>query len=401
LIAPLLLFCLVIAGCGQGDSAGTEETQTMSAEVDSSETQTTEAADSVEVVEEKEEKKEGFFARLFNKGKDDEEEEDDPVPVELASVERRDLPSYLGATATLEPERQAEILAKVGGEIRRILVEEGDRVEQGTVLAILDGATQAVALEEAEARLRALERQHERISALHTGELASEKDLLDAAARMDEAAAQRNAAKLQVDYTRILAPFSGQIGERYVDQGQTVSQGTRLFSIVDRQPLLARIYLPEKEAKKVQPGQEVVIQPDTDVHRQVPGEVLRIAPIVDPRTGTIKVTCAIAAPTDRLHPGSFVRVLVETEVHQMALCIPKRALVPEGAATYVYKTVADSVEKVPIRTGYSDDLVVEVLEGLNEGERVVTVGQGALRSGTKIREIGKETSLADSATGTE
>jgi membrane fusion protein (multidrug efflux system) len=392
------LVLLAGGGCQPDDQqrADPGETAEVSSEADSV---TTEApADTAEATEEK---GRGFFAKLFARGDDEEEEEDDPVPVELAKVERRDLPSYLGATATLEPEKQAEILAKVGGEIRRILVEEGDRVETGTVLATLDGATQEVALEEAEARLRALEREHERISSLRAKDLASEKDLHDAAARMEEATAQRNAARLQVDYTRIVAPFSGQVTERFVDPGQTVPEGTRLFAIVDRDPLLARIYLPEREAMRTQPGQEVVVIPDTDDDVEIEGEVLRIAPVVDPRTGTVKVTCRISSSNAFLQPGSFVRVMVQTEIHADALCIPKRALVPEGAATYVYKTASDSVEKVAIRTGYSDDLVVEILEGLSEGERVVTVGQGALRPGTKIREVGEEPPPADSASLTE
>ncbi len=345
----------------------------------------------------------GFFARLFRRGNNDEEEqEDDPVPVELAAVEIVDLPSYLGTTATLEAEKQADLLAKVTGEIRQLLVEEGDRVPSGSVLAVLDGDVQEVAWQEADARLRAYDLDLERLRNLHEKELASDKDLNNAQSKYDEALAQRAAMRLQLDYTNILAPFDGVIAERFVDPGQTVAIGTQLFSIVDREPLLARIYLPEREALRVEVGQAVVVTPDTDPDLQVNGSVLRIAPIVDSRTGTVKVTCDVPGSPRRLHPGSFVRVQVRTELHAEALCIPKRALVPEGAETYVYRAVADSVEKIQVRTGTVNGDLVEITEGLSAGEKVVSVGHGALRSGTKIEEIvSDQASLGDSSASEE
>jgi membrane fusion protein (multidrug efflux system) len=344
----------------------------------------------------------GFFARLFGKDDEEDEEKDELVPVELARVEVRDMPTYLGTTATLEPEKQADIVAKVAGEIRQILVEEGDQVKEGAVLAVLDGAAQEVMLEEAEARLRALQLDLDRIEKLHNQQLASDKDMHNARARQEEAQAQRNAAKLQLDYTKIVAPFSGQITERFVDQGQNVATGTRLFSIVDRDPLLVRIYLPEKGAGKVELAQEVVVRPDTDLDLEVAGRVLRIAPIVDARTGTVKVTCEIDGSQGRLNPGSFVRVSIQTDLHRNTLCIPKRALVPEGGETFVYRAAADSVLKIPVKTGYANGDLVEVVEGLDAGQRVVAVGQGALRSGTKIREVNPDrASLTDSEDETE
>lgn len=394
----------VVSGCSRDDrddsANATESPNSVSQNVDtvaSADTGSTAVADSLDTAEEEK----GFFARLFSKD-EEEEEEDDPVPVELAWVMVRDMPTYLGSTATLEPEKQADVLAKVDGEIRRIFVEEGDQVTEGMVLAALDGAAQEVALQEAEARLRALELDLERITNLHQRQLASDKDLHNAKSRQEEAAAQRNAARLRNDYTKIIAPFSGQITERFVDPGQTVATGTRLFAIVDRSPLLARIYLPEKGARDVEPGQEVIISPDTDSELKVSGHVLRVAPIVDARTGTVKVTCDVTGSEEILHPGSFVRVSVRTDVHKNTLCIPEKALVPEGSEIFVYKVEADTVLKVPIETGNTIDDVVEVLAGLEAGERVVAVGQGGLRDGTKIREIGGDrASLGDSSSSEE
>ncbi|MCK4547428.1 MAG: efflux RND transporter periplasmic adaptor subunit [Candidatus Eisenbacteria sp.] len=333
------------------------------------------------------ESKKGLFARIFGGKKDKNEEEEEPVPVRLAIAGRQDVPLYLSATATLEAESQADILAKIAGEIRSIEAEEGDWVREGQILAVLDGEVQRVALKETEARVRAFRLDLDRVASLHEQDLASEKQFNDAQFRYEEAEAQRLSVQLQMDYTRIVAPFSGRITQRFTNQGQTVSAGTRIFSIVDPDPLLARIHLPEKEARRISPKQEVVVRPDADPDRTFPGEVLRVSPMVDPRTGTVKTTCQVAGQTSDLRPGSFVRVKIRTDVHPGALVIPKRSLVPEGGETYVFKAEEDTVVKVPVSTGYADGTVIEIMSGLEEGDRIVTVGQGGLKTGSKFREI--------------
>jgi membrane fusion protein (multidrug efflux system) len=153
----------------------------------------------------------------------------------------------------------------------------------------------------------------------------------------------------------------------------------------------------------IKPGQEVVISPSTHPDQEMRGEVLRISPVVDIRTGTVKVTCQIPGDSE-LRPGSFVRVRVQTDLHPNVLVIPKRALIPEGGENYVYMAVADSVIKTSIETGYSNGRYVEILEGLDLGDRVVTVGTGSLKMGTKIKAIENtlgedDVAVADSMSG--
>lgn len=334
------------------------------------------------------EPKRGWTARLFG-GKEDEVRKDVPVPVETAAVSLRDIPAFLSSTATLEPEKDATVLAKIGGQVVRIHVEEGDEVREGAVLAELDGAEQRVGLEEAAARARGLGFELDRVRALHEQALASDKQLNDAQAAFDEAEASRMAAELLVAHTRIQAPFAGQVSARHVDPGQHVAAGRELFSVVDRSPLLARIHLPENQVSGLAPGQEIWVESEgRDVGTlRIPGTVLRIAPVVDSRTGTVKVTCQFDDQDTRLRPGSFVRVDVQTGIHDDVLAIPKRALVSEGADTYVYRAQADSVVKIPIETGFADGDWVEVVAGLSAGERIVTVGHGGLEPGTKIEDL--------------
>jgi len=342
-------------------------------------------------------KKGGLLAR-FRRGEKEAKKEALKVPVELAVVGRDDVASTLGATASLEPEKLVDVQSKAAGQIQSLPAEEGDWVESGELLALLDGEAESVALEEANLRAAAAQREFARGEALHAEQGISNKELQDLRFRWEEADAQRKAAALRLEYTRILAPFSGRVTERLVAPGQHLVAGTTLFRLVDSDPLLACVYLPEKLAARIAVGQAVRIVPDSAPERELPGTVLRIAPIVDTRTGTVKVTCRVSGREDLLRPGSFVRVQVETDMHADVLVIPKRALVPEGGETYVFKAVADSVVKVSITTGYADADRVEVLAGLAEGDRVVSVGTGSLKTGTKVEDLaGKAAAAADSA----
>ena len=359
----------------------------------------TAVADSSQADSSKSQGKSGGLLARFRHGddKDKKEDEEPRIPVELAEVTRDDVPSYLGATASLEPEKQVDVQSKAAGQIQSLRAEEGDWVIAGQLLAQLDGEAEAVALKEATLRAEAREREFKRGEALHDEQGISNKEQLDLRFQWEEAEAQRKAAEIGVANTRILAPFGGRIVERRVDPGQHLTAGTTLYRLVDSDPLLAQSYLPEKQAMRIAPGQAVVVAPDTQPELELPGEVLRVAPIVDTRTGTVKITCRIAGQEGVLRPGSFVRVKVQTDMHRDVLVIPKRALVPEGGETYVFKAVADSVIKVSVRTGFANGRNVEVLEGLDLGERVVSVGTGSLRPGTKIKDLGAEGSaLADS-----
>ncbi len=398
MILILVLSSATGVGCNNNDSASSDSSETGTTAIAGSDST---SVDSTAVADES--SKGGFFKKLFNKdGDNDDEDVEESVPVELATVVRMDMPAYLGTTATLESEKTATILAKITGEIVELHHEEGDWVVEGQVLALLDGAAQRTSVSEARARMLSIKVNLERAETLASQELTSAKELSDLRYQFEEAQAQLSGMQLQESYTRIIAPYSGQLAERFIDIGQSVSIGTQLFSIVDRDPLLARIHLPEKEAMKIVSGQDVVISPDTNPDQDIHGAVLRVAPVVDPRTGTVKITCSVPGNSSILRPGSFVRVRVQTDLRINVMAIPKRALVPEGGDIYVYRAEADTVTKIPVITGLANHLLIEVTDGINVGDRIVEVGHGGLKTGALIREIGIDQTLtvAETDSGT-
>lgn len=356
------------------------------------------AADSTAASAQSKGKKGGFFSFLGGAKKSDEpKKKPEAVPVEMAPVARRDVPSYFTGTATIEAQQQAQVLAKIAGTVQEILVEEGQDVSKGQVLLRLDEAEERARLEELRVRAESAQREYERVQALREGDLASGRELDDQKLLADEAQAKLQVGQIRLGYMQVRAPFSGRVTLRHVHVGETVQVNQALFDLADFDPLLVRVYMPERQVERIHEGQTVRVVPDGRVSEACQGRVRMISPVVDTRSGTVKVTVELLDPPNDYRLGAFVRVQITTDVHPQALVIPKLALVEEGGETYVYRAEADSVLKVRIETGYRDDEFSEVLVGLDEGDRVVTVGQGGLKHGTRVRDILNPTSPADSS----
>ena len=315
------------------------------------------------------------------KGKD-ENKAPDPVPVEIATAMPREISSYYYTTATLEPERKVAVLAKIAGQVIELRVEEGARVSEGALLCRIEDTEPKLALEEARINLEKQEREFARIKKMFEEKLISDREYSDATYQYDVARNQHDAALTRYEYTKVKAPFSGVVTQRFVEAGQNLAVGAQLFEVADTDPLLVRMYLPESELRAVSVGQQVSIEPDNAPGTRLSGRVVRIAPEVDERTGTVKVT----AETDGgAMPGSFARVRVVTDTRQGTLSVPRRGLLSDAGEFFVYVAEADSVRRVSVRVGYQNEEYSEVLSGVEEGDSVVVVGAGALRTGTKVK----------------
>jgi membrane fusion protein (multidrug efflux system) len=330
------------------------------------------------------------------KGKKGEKKEDAPVPVEVTTVIPRSISTFYQTTATLEPEKRVDILAKIGGEVREILVEEGDVVREGDLLCRLNDAELRVALDEAHINRDKQKAELERVESMHEQDLISDKEYQDFKYQYELAENRHESARVKFEYAHIRAPFGGVVTSRLVDPGENIAIGARLFVMADTQPLLLSMYLPEAEARLVRRGQAVFIRPDTDPDAQFEGEILRIAPEVDQRTGTVKIT---AQTRGGGVPGSFVRVKILTDTHRDVLAIPRRSLVSDAGDRYVFIAAADTVRKVEVVVGYEDETHAEVTSGLSTGDSVVTAGVGGIREGTKIRVVRPDETAGAKKTG--
>lgn len=311
------------------------------------------------------------------------EEEPLPVPVELARAESREISAYYRASSVVEADRQVQLVAKVAGRVSRVNVEEGDWVRRGQILAETENERERIQVKQAGLKEADQLRERKRREALLEQNLVTEEEFATVASLHEQAEAERELAEIRLEETILRAPFDGQVTQRMIVPGQHLNPSEPLFTLVDFEPLRVTINLPEAIARHVSAGDRVQLDLET-VEHSVPAVVERVAPVVDPGTSTVRLTLLVRGQADELRVGGFVKARIVTDTHHEALAIPKLALVEEGGLRSVFLAEADSVRKVEVSTGLWDDTHVEVLDGIEEGSWVVSLGQGGLRTGARI-----------------
>ena len=322
------------------------------------------------------------------KGDDDKDAEDEEevaaIPVEVAHSTRGDIFAIYSATAALEADGEAEVVAKVGGEVIELLAEEGDLVKSGQVLARLDGDRLRLEAKQARANLSKLEQEHKRNTDLSERGLISADAFENIRYEMESLRAAYNMARLELSYTEIKAPIDGIVADRYVKLGNTINADEPVFHVTDMDPLLGYLHVPEREFRKLRPGQTARISVDALPHESFTGVVARISPTVSPETGTFKVTVEVTDSEGQLKPGMFGRFNIVFDMREQAMLVPRSAIIIGDLDTVVYVVEDGVAHRRPITTGYTSDDNIEILDGLTGDEEIVIVGQSGLKEGTKI-----------------
>ena len=315
------------------------------------------------------------------------EEEIPPVPVEVRGTLRGDVFAVYTGTASLESDEDALVVAKVGGEVKRIFAEEGRRVRAGEVLARLDGDRLRLEMERAYANLQKLQQEYDRNVELHEKGLVSAGAFENIKFDLESQRAAYDLAKLELDYTEIKAPITGIVSERFIKVGNTISVSDPVFHITDLDPLLAYLFVPEREFRKLRPGQAAAVTLDAIPDQTFAADILRISPVVDPQTGTFKVTLAVSDAEDRLKPGMFGRFQIVYDARENAIMIPRMAVIDDDDRQSVFIVENGQAQRRQVEVGYSRGEFVEILSGLSDGERVITIGQTGLAEGAMVEVV--------------
>ncbi len=310
------------------------------------------------------------------------------VPVETQSLKRAEMLAVYSGTAPIEAHEEAVVVAKVGGEVRQIYVEEGDSVQPGQLLARLDGDRLRLTLAQTDANLRKLERDYTRTLELAEKGLVPKSTAENTQFDLDALRAAYASAKLELNYTEIRAPIKGVISLRNIKVGNTIKPNDPTFTVTDLDPLLAYVHVPEKEFRKIAPQQNAEVVVDALGGERFVGSISRISPTVDPQTGTFRARVEVVDPSRRLKPGMFARVNIVYERRQDALQLPRSAILDADGTQSVFVIANDKAEQRVIKTGLSNGGWIEVTAGLKGTEQVVTVGQAGLKTGTQVKVVG-------------
>lgn len=310
----------------------------------------------------------------------------DVIPlVDAISVQVGPIATSVDATANLVAERQVAVVAEVDGRLVELAVDEGDMVEAGQLIGVLDGRNAKHQIAAAKIKVSGAHSSHERADKLARQALLAAEELEKLQTARDSASAELSSAQWQLARTRVRAPIEGRVTKRHVVAGKWVRTGDAIVDVTDFSMLVARIHVPERDALRLEEGREATLTMQAADDVKFTGRLRRISEVVDAKSGTVEVVIEVAKAPPQVRSGSFVVVRIERERDPAAKWIPREAIVREASGAVVFVLEDGIVHRRSIELGAEQGSRVAVTKGLEPGELVVLAGQGALRDGDDVQ----------------
>jgi RND family efflux transporter MFP subunit len=336
-----------------------------------------------------------------------------PMTVETATATRGSVAQQLVVVGNLIGDATVSVVPRASGRLEAISVRLGDPVSRGQRIAKIEDfelqeqvKQQEAGLEvsratirQREADLQLAETNAERSRNLYARQLLPKQTLDDTEARYQAAVAQLDLAraqntqsvarldelKINLANTVVVSPVNGFVARRGVDPGAFVGGNAAIVDVVDisRVRLVANIV--EKDLKQIQTGDMTRVEVDAFPGETFSGRIARLAPVLDPATRTAPIEVEIPNPGYKLKPGMYARVTVTTDERKDALVVPTNAVVDYTGRRGVFVASGDStVSFRPVRIGIEESEQIEILDGVAEGDHVVTIGAAGLRDGDRV-----------------
>jgi membrane fusion protein (multidrug efflux system) len=319
-----------------------------------------------------------------------------PTAVEVARVKPSDFTDDVSAVGTLKSNESVVLRPEIAGRIAAIGFKDGTVVGKGTELVALDAAVQQAELLQARANLALARSSHQRNLELLGRKFLSQQAVDNSAATLKVQEAAVQLAEAKVAKASIRAPFRGVVGLRNVGVGDYVKDGQELINIEDVATLRVDFKLPETYIGRLNKGQTVEVTTDALAGERFRAVLDATDPLVDANGRAIAARARLDNAAGKLRPGMFVRVRLLFGERKSVLMVPEQAIVPGGQPA-VFKVVDGKAALVKVRLGVRRAAQVEVVEGLSEGDLVVTAGQLKLREGVPVRAIGEGAPAAPAA----
>jgi membrane fusion protein (multidrug efflux system) len=340
--------------------------------------------------------------------------EEKVVSVKAQVAEKRSVRPYIETTGSLNPFEEVVVSAEVEGIIRDLKVEEGTAVSRGMLLAAiseidyeLDLKRAEAALKQAEASLSNTSLEFRRKEALYKEQLVTQQQFDDITTRLSLAEAELERAKSTLSLakqkllkTKIYSPIDGFVKEKKVAVGNYAKNGSNLFVLIKNKPLKLIFTVSEKDIDRLKKNQDVIFRVDAFGERQFKGKVSVVYPSLDEKTRSLQVEALTPNPDGMLKPGLFAKVILYTGEAKESILIPSIALLYEGEQVRVFVSEGGVAKSRVVKIGQQYKLAAsapggesniveytEILEGIVEGETIITVGQQNLSENTKIKII--------------
>ena len=314
--------------------------------------------------------------------------------VEVAKVEAVTLVDEAQSVGSLRSRQGVMIRPEVAGRVKAILFNEGQRVAKGQLLVQLDDQLQAAQVAQAKAEMSIAEANHKRNQELVAQNFISKRSVDESAAALDVAKAKYDLAVATLQRLKIVAPFDGVTGLKQISVGDYLKDGADIVNIEDIDAVLVDFRLPERYQSKIRPGQQAQLSVDALPGKPFTALVQAVDPLIDANGRSVGIRGCIDNRQRQLRPGMFARVNTVFGVREQALTVPEEAIVPQGGKAFVLKVVPGDkpdtlvTQRVAVKTGVRQPGKVEITEGLEADDTVVTAGHQRLqKDGTPVRVI--------------
>ncbi len=309
------------------------------------------------------------------------------ISVEAVHPTQETVSQKITALGTLHSNESVTVRPEIAGRVTEILFKEGQKVRKGQPLIKLDDAIYAAQLEQAEANLALSVANDERASKLYKQGAGTErsKDEAESKRRVDLAAV--NLAQATLEKMTLTAPFDGIIGLRAVSIGAYVIPGQDIANLEDIDSLKLNFRISEQYLPQVSVGMNVAIIIDAYKGRVFAGEIYAIDPLIDESGRAIVIRARLDNSEGLLRPGLFARLTINVDEVADAIMLPEEALVPSGDDLGVFRVTDGKAEWVSVKTGWRQNGRVQITEGIDLSDVIVTEGQMKLRSGVPVNVI--------------
>lgn len=336
-------------------------------------------------------------------------QEDKIIGVKAQVAEKRSVRPFIGTTGSLYPYEEVIVSAEVDGIIRDLKVNEGTPVVKGMLLAVisetdyeLDVRRSEAALKQAEASFSNTKLEFKRKEALFKEQLVTQQQFDDVSTRLSLAEAELERAKSTLSLAKqklfkakIYSPIDGFIKEKKVTAGNYARNGSPLFVVIKNNPLKLIFTVSEKDIGRIKKYQDVSFKVDAFGEREFKGKVSIVYPSLEEKTRSLQVEALTPNPDGSLKPGLFARITLFTGELRDSILIPAISLIYEGEQIRVFVAEEGAAKSRIVKVGQQYKLsassksnlmeYVEILEGIKEGEIVITVGQQNLSDNAKIK----------------
>lgn len=299
-------------------------------------------------------------------------------------IQPQELSDLYKSTGTLRPDEDVELAFETSGKIVGINFTEGTRVKKGDLLAKINDKPLQAQLEKLNAQRKLAEEKEFRQRSLLNKDAISQESYDQIVTELQTNQADINLVKARISETELRAPFDGIIGLRNVSEGSYTNPSTKIARLVKISPIKIEFSIPEKYVNQVQIGYPLTFSVD-GTNKTYEAQVYAVDPQIEEATRSIVIRALHPNKTEELKPGRFVTVTLLLSRIDNAIAVPAEAIIPEmeGEMVFVYKK--GKASGIRVKTGLRTESLVQIVDGLNYGDTVLTTGILQLRQDLSVK----------------